>query len=82
MLKEFFLFFWKLEELTTPARGLYITPSRSSSADAGKSARRPMGPAALTWSLFIVCHWQWSSRIYRTYFLEHMYLYDKHLFFI
>ena len=43
-----------LELLTTPARGLYITPSRSSSADAGKSARRPMGTAALAWSLFVV----------------------------
>ena len=52
--------FWKLEELTTPARGLYITPSRSSSTDAGKSARRPMGTAALAWSLFVVGLRQWS----------------------
>lgn len=50
-----------LELLTTPARGLYITPSRSSSADAGKSARRPMGTAALARSLFVGCLRQWSQ---------------------
>lgn len=40
-----------------------------------------MGTAALAWSLLVECLRQWSRRIYRTYFLEHMYLYDKHLFF-
>lgn len=64
MLTRAFLFFRELGELTTPARGLYITPSRSSSADAGKSAHRPMGTAALAWSLFVVCLRQWSRECY------------------
>lgn len=64
MLRRAFLFFRKLGELTTPARRLYITPSRSSSADAGKSARRPMGTAALARSLFVVSLRQWSMECY------------------
>lgn len=58
------MFFREFGELTTPARGLYITPSRLSSADAGKSARRPMGTAALAWSLFVVGLRQWSRECY------------------
>ena len=58
------MFFRELGELTTPARGLYITPSRLSSANAGKSAHRPMGTAALAWSLFVVCLRQLSRECY------------------
>ena len=64
MLRRAFLFFWEFGELTTPARGLYITPSRLSSADAGKSAHRPMGTATLAYSLFIVSLRQWSRECY------------------
>ena len=64
MLRRAFLFFREFGELTTPARGLYITPSRLSSADAGKSAHRPMGTAALAYSLFIVSLRQWSRECY------------------
>ena len=64
MLRRAFLFFREFGELTTPARGLYITPSRLSSVDAGKSAHRPMGTAALAWSLSVVGLRQWSRECY------------------
>lgn len=64
MLRRAFLFFRAVEVVTTADWGFIYTPSRSSSADAGKSARRPMGPAALAWSLFVVSLRQWSREYY------------------
>ena len=64
MLRRAFLFFWAVLVVTTADWGFIYTPSRSSSADAGKSARRPMGTAALAWSLFIVSLRQWSRECY------------------
>ncbi len=64
MLRRAFLFFRAVLVVTTADWGFIYTPSRSSSADAGKSALRPMGPAALAWSLFVVCLRQWSRECY------------------
>lgn len=58
------MFFLAVLVVTTADWGFIYTPSRSSSADAGKSARRPMGTAALAWSLFIVSLRQWSRECY------------------
>lgn len=60
MLRRAFLFFWAVWVVTTADWGFIYTPSRSSSTDAGKSALRPMGTAALAWSLFVVGLRQWS----------------------
>lgn len=64
MLRRAFLFFSMVEGVTTADWGFIYTPSRSSSADAGKSAHRPMGTAAIAWSLFIGCLRQWSRECY------------------
>lgn len=64
MLRRAFLFFRVVLVVTTADWGFIYTPSRSSSTDAGKSARRPMGTAALAWSLFIVGLRQWSRECY------------------
>ena len=64
MLRRAFLFFRAVLVVTTADWGFIYTPSRSSSADAGKSARRPMGAAVLAWSLFIGCLRQWSRECY------------------
>lgn len=59
------MFFRAVSVVTTADWGfIYTPPSRSSSADAGKSARRPMGTAALAWSLFIVGLRQCSRECY------------------
>ena len=58
------MFFSMVEGVTTADWGFIYTPSRSSSADAGKSAHRPMGTAAIAWSLFIGCLRQWSRECY------------------
>ena len=58
------MFFWAVWVVTTADWGFIYTPSRSSSADAGKSARRPMGTAVLAWSLFVVGLRQWSREFY------------------
>ena len=58
------MFFRVVSVVTTADWGFIYTPSRSSSTDAGKSAHRPMGTAALAWSLFIVCLRQWSRECY------------------
>lgn len=60
MLRRAFLFFRAVLVVTTADWGFIYTPSRSSSTDAGKSAHRPMGTAALAWSLSIGCLRQWS----------------------
>jgi hypothetical protein len=64
MLRRAFLFFRAVSVVTTADCGFIYTPSRSSSADAGKSAHRPMGPAVLAWSLFFGCLRQWSRECY------------------
>ena len=64
MLRRAFLFFRAVLVVTTADWGFIYTPSRSSSTDAGKSTRRPMGTAALAWSLFIVGLRQWSRECY------------------
>lgn len=61
MLRRAFFIFSLVEWVTTADWGFIYTPSRSSSADAGKSARRPMGTAALARSLFVGCLRQWSQ---------------------
>lgn len=58
------MFFWAVLVVTTADWGFIYTPSRLSSADAGKSARRPMGPAVLAWSLFIIGLRQWPRECY------------------
>lgn len=64
MLRRAFFIFSLVEVVTTADRRFIYTPSRSSSTDAGKSAHRPMGTAALAWSLFIVGLRQWSRECY------------------
>ena len=64
MLRRAFLFFRAVSVVTTADWGFIYTPSRSSSMDAGKSARRPMGTAVLAWSLSVVCLRQWSRECY------------------
>ena len=64
MLRRAFLFFRAVSVVTTADWGFIYTPSRSSSTDAGKSARRPMGTAVLAWSLSVVCLRQWSRECY------------------
>lgn len=64
MLRRAFLFFRAVLVVTTADWGFIYTPSRSSSSDAGKSARRPMGTAVLAWSLSVVGLRQWSRECY------------------
>lgn len=64
MLRRAFLFFRAVSVVTTADRRFIYTPSRSSSTDAGKSAHRPMGTAALARSLFIVSLRRWSRKCY------------------
>lgn len=64
MLRRAFLFFRAVSVVTTADWCFIYTPSRSSSADAGKSAHRPMGTAALARSLFIVSLRRWSREYY------------------
>lgn len=58
------MFFRAVLVVTTADWGFIYTPSRLSSANAGKSAHRPMGTAALAWSLFVVGLRQWSRECY------------------
>lgn len=58
------MFFRAVLVVTTADWCFIYTPSRSSSADAGKSAHRPMGTAALARSLFIVSLRRWSRKCY------------------